>query len=152
MKPMILSLFLTLPLTVPPPSHLTQAPTGACLLDTDKILVCDTLNNKIKCVEVDGTRSANSKTFIGSGKRGNKLNQDASDKSNKNDQNVDTNGKENGKKEESLRNLELNSPQGVAYDRNKRIIYIADTGNNRILRIDRVTSNVSEIKLDFTKI
>ena len=101
---------------------------------------------------MDGTRSANSKTFIGSGKRGNKLNQDASDKSNKNDQNVDTNGKENGKKEESLRNLELNSPQGVAYDRNKRIIYISDTGNNRILRIDRVTSNVYEIKLDFTKI
>jgi DNA-binding beta-propeller fold protein YncE len=119
-----------------------QAPSGSCLLDTDKLLIADTLNHKIKCIEVDGTRSAKIKTFVGSGKMGNNINV-------KNDI-LDKNGKI--QKIDILKNIDLNSPQGVAYDRKNRIIYIADTGNNRILSINRDTSSVSEIIFDFSKI
>lgn len=112
-------------------------------MDTDKILICDTLNNKIKCVEVDGTRSAYSKSFIGSGKRGNNL--IVNKGKDKDDKDKDTD-------EALLKNIELNSPQGVAYDRNKKIIYIADTGNNRILSVNRITSAIKEMKFDFSNI
>jgi DNA-binding beta-propeller fold protein YncE len=105
-------------------------------------LIADTLNHKIKCVEVDGTRSAKIKSFVGSGKMG-------SDISFKKDK-VDKNGKI--EKIDVLKNIDLNSPQGVAYDRKNRIIYVADTGNNRILSINRDTSTVSEITFDFSKI
>lgn len=125
-----------------------KGPTGSCLLDTDKLLICDTLNNKIKCVEIDGTRSAYSRSFIGSGKRGKKLleenNVDTGDKKKKE--------KEKENKEELLKTISLDSPQGVAYDRSKKTIYIADTGNDRILRVNRETYEISEIKLDFTNI
>ena len=125
-----------------------KGPTGSCLLDTDKLLICDTLNNKIKCVEIDGTRSAYSRSFIGSGKRGKKLveenNVETGDKKKKE--------KENKDKEELLKTISLDSPQGVAYDRSKKTIYIADTGNDRILRVNRETFEISEIKLDFTNI
>ena len=107
-------------------------------------MICDTLNNKIKCVEVDGTRSAYSKTFIGSGKRGNNL-----------IVNKEKNKGDKDKKESDeifLKDIELNAPQGVAYDRNKKMIYVADTGNNRILCINRVSFAVKEMKFDFSKI
>ena len=103
--------------------------------------MCDTLNNKIKCVEVDGTRSAYSRTFIGSGVRGSNLNVEGR----KTDKGTED-------KDALLRTVELDSPQGVAYDRAKKIIYIADSGNNRILAVNRATSDITEIKLDFSRI
>ena len=110
------------------------------------MLICDTLNNKVKCVVVDGTRSAYSKSFIGSGKRGNKLILDDS-------VSKDADDKEYIKKQlNNLLNIELDSPQGVAYDRLNKVIYIADTGNDRILKIDRNTYSISEIILNFSKI
>ena len=104
--------------------------------------MCDTLNNKIKCVEVDGTRSAYSKTYIGSGVRGSKIDVGGAK------------GTEKGTEDKDalLRTVELDSPQGVAYDRAKKMIYIADSGNNRILAVNRATSDIFEIKLDFSRI
>jgi NHL repeat len=104
--------------------------------------MCDTLNNKIKCVEVDGTRSAYSKTYIGSGVRGSKIDVGGAKGTEK--------GAED--KDSLLRTVELDSPQGVAYDRAKKMIYIADSGNNRILAVNRATSDIFEIKLDFSRI
>ena len=101
-------------------------------------------------MEVDGTRSAYSKTFIGSGKRGNKL--ITNDNENLNTEKTKNGGDSEKYKELLLKSIELSSPQGVAYDRLKKIIYIADTGNDRILKINRVTSAVTEIKLDFSRI
>ena len=87
------------------------------MLETDKILIADTLNNKIKCVEVDGTRSAYSKTFIGSGKRGNKLMASENEEVEKVNAEKNKNGDSEKYRELLLKNIELNSPQGVAYDR-----------------------------------
>lgn len=95
-------------------------------------------------MEIDGTRSAYSRSFIGSGKKGKKLVEESKENSdNKGDMK---------KKEELLKTISLDSPQGVAYDRSKKMIFIADTGNDRILRVNRDTFEISEIKLDFSNI
>ena len=98
-------------------------------------------------MEIDGTRSAYSRSFIGSGKKGKKI-VDENDLSS--DDKGDKKKKEN--KEELLKTISLDAPQGVAYDRSKKMIYIADTGNDRILRVNRQTFEISEIKLDFSNI
>ena len=100
-------------------------------------------------MEIDGTRSAYSRSFIGSGKKGRKLVEDDNLIS---DDKGDKKKKEKEIKEELLKTISLNAPQGVAYDRSKKMIYIADTGNDRILRVNRETFEISEIKLDFSNI
>ena len=69
-----------------------------------------TLYEQIKLVRTVDSQSE-VKTFFGSGKRGSTL--DSSDP----------------------HKCELNSPQGVTYDRANEIVYIADTGNHRVLRL-----------------
>ena len=92
---------------------------SCCALDTDRILVADTLSHKIKVVEV--SQQGKSKTFIGKGESGSSLN-------------------------------ELSYPQGVIVDRSSGKIYIADTGNNRILITDKDGKDIKEMKINFDTI
>jgi len=93
--------------------------TSCCTLDTDRILVADTLSHKIKIVEV--REKGKSKTFLGTGKSGNSIN-------------------------------ELSYPQGVAFDKVSGNIFIADTGNNRILVVDKNGKDIREMKINFDAI
>ena len=46
---------------------------------------------------------------------------------------------------ESPFDCQLNSPQGVSYDRNNDIVYVADTGNNRIVKYDVRSKAISQV-------
>ena len=93
--------------------------TSCCTLDTDQILVADTLSHKIKIVEV--REKGKSKTFLGTGKSGNSI-------------------------------KELSYPQGVTFDKVSGNIFIADTGNNRILIVDKKGNDIKEMKINFDAI
>ena len=100
-----------------------QYPSGACSYrNSDVALVADTYNHKIKLVETVGSDSTVSR-FFGSGKRGSAMNS------------------------ESPLECQLNSPQGVSYDRNNDIVYIADTGNNRIVKYDVKLKKISQVEI-----
>ncbi len=101
-----------------------QYPSGACSYDTaDDALVADTLNHKIKLIKTIGSDSK-VEAFFGNGKRGSNL-------SNSNDP----------------LGCELNSPQGVAYDKKNKVFYIADTGNNRIVKYDLAENIISQVEI-----
>lgn len=126
------------------------------------------MNHKIKIIDVDGTRAARIRGFVGSGVAGRGLNSgvngvdnngnstgnsNANSDFNSNREEIDKASQQRNKEREiGLKDVQLDAPQGVAYDRTRRVIYVADTGNNRILMINRDTSLVSEIALDFSAI
>merc|ERR1711871_561874 len=98
-----------------------QYPSGACTYNNaDIALVADTYNHKIKLVKTTGSDCAVS-LFFGSGKRGSNLNSG------------------------NPLDCQLNSPQGVSYDRINDIVYIADTGNNRIVKYDVKLNAISKL-------
>ena len=100
-----------------------QYPSGACSYSTaDIALVADTYNHKIKLVKTTGPDSTIS-LFFGSGKRGSGLNPG------------------------NPLDCQLNSPQGVSYDRINDIVYIADTGNNRIVKYDVKMNMISQVDI-----
>jgi sugar lactone lactonase YvrE len=118
----------------------TQFPNGMALMDADKLLVCDTLNHKVKIVQLEGKGYdvAKSSTLMGNGVAGDKI-PSVPDSSNGN----------NELNSAILKNVGLSHPQGVTYSRTDRKIYIADTGNDRLLVVDRDTSRISELRLTF---
>jgi len=93
--------------------------TSCCNLDTDKILIADTLSHKIKLVEV--REKGKSVAFLGTGKSGSSIN-------------------------------ELSYPQGVIFDKTSGNVIIADTGNNRILTVDKNGKDIKEFKINFESI
>ena len=83
---------------------------------------CSYSSSDVALVEAVGSDSTVS-CFFGNGKRGSALNS------------------------ESPLECQLNSPQGVSYDRNNDIVYIADTGNNRIVKYDVKLKKISQVEI-----
>jgi len=101
-----------------------QYPTGLCMKTSIELLLCDTLNHKIKLLTLgDGSRTATkSKTYFGSGNRG---------------------------LQDGNANLaKFNEPTAVAYDPVHDKAWVCDSMNNEIRICDTSSFSVSTFKLN----
>lgn len=99
-----------------------QHPLGVCLLadfPETHLLVADTYNHKIKCVDL---QTKNCTTVIGSGQPGDDICVDP-------------------------RMSLFNEPAGLAVDRDKQVVYIADTNNHCIKVFNMNTHTLTELSL-----
>ena len=92
-------------------------PTGLCLLTPTLLAMADTLNNRIKLVDISSD-TAQSFTLLGSG-----TGTEGSSSSSSSGISDDGSGT----------NVLLRSPQGVAFDSALGVLYVADTGHDRVL-------------------
>jgi len=90
-------------------------PTGLCLLTPTLLAMADTLNNRIKLVDISSD-TAQSFTLLGSG---------AGAEGSNSSSGISDDG--------SGTNILLCSPQGVAFDSALGVLYVADTGHDRVL-------------------
>ena len=77
-------------------------------------------------VQASGADSAFASNFIGTGRPGSALGKASS--------------------------TELNCPQGVTFDRAAGVVLIADTGNNRIVAVDKASLISKEVTIDFSRV
>jgi len=105
-----------------------QYPTAAANFETvDNMLVCDTLNHRVREVFTRDAK-ARVRTLVGVGVAGG--------------------GGAPGNLM-PLKEVRLSAPQGVFYDRSRKIVLVSDTGNNRILAIDKSSGTAVALSVTF---
>ena len=120
----------------------TAAANGATV---DELFICDTLNHRVREVNVQNAR-ARVRTLLGTGRAAAKGHEggDAAASASA--------GAEGDRVVERLSDVELCAPQGVVYDRRSNILFVSDTGCDRIVAVDRTQGTAVSILVDFSAV